>query len=352
MSDLRTPAQLRFLVTGASGFIGSRLALHAHRAGMDVLATGRAETPLELERLRELRAAEVPVVEGLLQEASLVRRLVRDRNIVIHLAAAQHESHMPRSYFHTSNVEVVRLLLEECAQAGIERFVYGSTIGVYGDAADRVLDETSPVDPDNMYTQTKLEAESLVRAQADRLPATIVRIGETYGPGDFRLLKLFRAIDRGRFIMLGDGSNLRQCIHVNDLIRGVLLAAQHPDAVAETFILAGREAMTTTQMVERIARALGRTPPRARLPLWPFVLAGALLETTLRPLRIEPPLHRRRLDFFRKSLVFSIEKAQRTLGFEPQIDFLTGAMDTARWYRARGELSARTHEPVTHPESA
>ncbi|HEX7115489.1 MAG TPA: NAD(P)-dependent oxidoreductase [Steroidobacter sp.] len=352
MSDRRTPAQLRLLVTGASGFIGSRLALHAHRAGVDVLATGRAETPLEIERLKELRAAEVPVVEGLLQDASLVRRLVRDRNIVIHLAAAQHESHMPRSYFHTSNVEVVRLLLDECAQADVERFVYGSTIGVYGDAGGRVLDETSPVHPDNMYTQTKLEAESLVRAQADRLPVTIVRIGETYGPGDFRLLKLFRAIDRGRFVMLGDGSNRRQCIHVNDLVRGLLLAAQHPAAAGETFILAGREAMTTTEMVERIARALGRTPPRARLPVWPFVLAGALLENTLRPLRIQPPLHRRRLDFFRKSLVFSIEKAGRTLGFEPQIDFLTGAMDTARWYRARGELSARTHEPVTHPESA
>ena len=132
---------MRLLITGATGFIGSRLALHARRAGIDVLATGRADIAVELERLAELRAADVPVEIGTLHDVGFVRRLVRDRTVVIHLAAAQHESHMPAAYFRSVNVDLVQQLLEECRAAAIRRFVYGSTIGVYGDAGEQQLDE-------------------------------------------------------------------------------------------------------------------------------------------------------------------------------------------------------------------
>lgn len=343
---------MRLLVTGATGFIGSRLALHARRNGIDVLATGRAEIDIERERLAELRAADVPVEIGTLHDVGLVRRLARNRSVVIHLAAAQHESNMPAAYFRAVNVDVVQQLLEECRAAGIRRFVYGSTMGVYGAASEQQLDEQSEVRPENPYQQTKLEAEALVRARAYDFDTSIVRIAETYGPGDGRLLKLFRAIDRRQFFMIGPGTNRRQCIHVSDLVRGLLLAAELAAAVGETFIMAGREVMTTNEMVERIAAALDRKPPRAQLPLWPFLAAASVMEATLQPLRIHPPLHRRRLDFFRKSFVFSTAKAQRLLGFAPEIDFLSGAADTARWYRSRGLLAPRAAEEVPRAESA
>ena len=153
--------------------------------------------------------------------------------------------------------------------------------------------------------------------------------------------------------MIGSGKNRRQCIHVNDLVRGLMLAAEHRCAVGETFIMAGREVMTTNEMVERIATALDRKPPRAQLPMWPFLAAAAVREATLQPLRIQPPLHRRRLDFFRRSFVFSTVKAQRLLGFTPEIDFQSGAADTARWYRSRGLLAPRaTNEVTSRVESA
>jgi dihydroflavonol-4-reductase len=337
---------MRLLITGATGFIGSRLALHARRIGIDVLATGRAEIEVERERLAELRAADVPVEIGTLHDVGFVRRLVQDRTVVIHLAAAQHESHMPAAYFRSVNVDVVQQLLEACRAAAIRRFVYGSTIGVYGNAGEQQLDEQSDVRPENPYQQTKLEAEALVRAREYDFDTSIVRIAETYGPGDWRLLKLFRGIARGQFFMIGPGTNRRQCIHVNDLVRGLLLAAEHPAAVGETFVMAGREVMTTNEMVEKIAIALDRKPPRLQLPMWPFLAAGAVMEATLQPLRIHPPLHRRRLDFFRRSFVFSTVKAQRLLGFMPEIDFQSGAADTARWYRSRGRLAARAASEV------
>jgi dihydroflavonol-4-reductase len=335
----------RILITGATGFIGSRLALHAHRLGLDVVGAGRELSPMETERANELRSAGVPLSIGKLQEPAYARELVTGCTAVIHLAAAQHESQMPDAYFRDVNVFGTRVLLEAARDHGVRRFVYGSSIGVYGSSVDGVLDENSPPRPENIYTQTKLDAESAVRELAQDLETCVIRISETYGPSDYRLLKLFRAIDRGHFVMLGSGTNVRQCLHVNDLVRALLLAVQHPSAVGQTLIIAGAEAMTTNEMVHTIAVALSRRPPRAHVPLWPFNALARVMETALPPLGVQPPLHRRRLDFFSKSFVFSTLKAQSLLGFVPEIDFASGAADTVRWYRARGHLPRRlTHE--------
>lgn len=346
-------ASMRLLVTGATGFIGSRLALHAKECGIDVLATGRVALDMEASRAKELEAAGVALEIGSLQE-SVMQRLLAGRDTVIHLAAAQHESQMPESYFRAVNVDLTRDLLDVCEDAGVQRFVYGSTMGVYGgclpgenrDAAD-VLDESSPVHPDNPYTRSKIAAEELVLAHARRMEACIIRIAETYGPGDWRLLKLFRAIERGQFYMIGGGENRRQCIHVSDLVRGLLLACQRSDVAGETFIFAGNEILTTNQMVLRIAHALDRKLPQLRLPAWPFVAAANVMERTLPLLHIRPPLHRRRLDFFLRSFVFSTTKAQQRLGFRPEIDFQAGVQDTAHWYRSNGLLGSRRDE-ITH----
>lgn len=352
MTSIPNASPQKLLVTGATGFIGSRLALRAHQLGIDVLATGRAELHVEVERLQELRAAGVRVEVGVLQDLALIDRLLPGRDTVIHLAAAQHEAEMPESYFRAVNVDAVRTLLAACRDHNVRRFVYGSTIGVYGDASESLLDEDSPLRPDNVYTSTKLEAETLVRSFEQHFETCIVRIAETYGPGDRRLLKLFRSIARGHFVMIGRGDNRRQCIHVDDLARGLLTAAQHPAAVGETFVFAGGEIMTTQEMVGRIANVLERKPPRLQLPMWPFVAAAGVMETTLPPLHIAPPLHSRRLDFFRKSFVFSTARAQSLLGFTPAIDFRTGAADTVSWYRARGLLPRPAVTEVADRQSA
>lgn len=342
----------RLLVTGATGFIGSRLALHVHRAGGNIIAAGRVESDIEAQRAEELQNAGVKLIIGTLQDPEHLRAMMVGRECVIHLAAAQHESHMPDHYFRHINVEGTRALLNAASEAGVRRFVYGSSIGVYGSSIDgEVLDEASAPRPENIYTQTKLEAEAVTTEFADKLETCVIRISETYGPSDLRLLKLFRAIDRGQFMMLGSGNNRRQCMHVNDLIRLLLLAGHHPNAVGQTFVIAGREAMTSNEMVQTIAAAMQVRAPSAHIPLWPFNALARVMETVLPPFGIQPPLHRRRLDFFTKSFVFSTSKVQSLLGFQPEIDFLSGAQDTARWYRAHGFLPARIPNEVAKTES-
>lgn len=329
---------MRLLLTGGTGFIGSRVALEARRRQIEVVVTGMVNTDAERSRVAELGRAGVRIEEGALQETAFARKVVSGCDTIIHLAAAQHESGVPDSYFEDVNIGGTRSLLAASRDAGVRRFVYGSTIGVYGSAANGTLDEASPPSPDNIYGRTKLAAERVVREEAGPVETCIVRISETYGPGDFRLLKLFRAIDRGKFLMIGSGENRRQAMHVDDLVRALLIVAVHDAAAGETFVLPGEEVLTTRQMVDAIASVLGRSVPRMRLPMWPFLSAAVVFETVFKPMRIDPPLHRRRLDFFRKTFVFSTDKARRLLGFTPEIPFASGARDTAEWYGRQGLL--------------
>jgi nucleoside-diphosphate-sugar epimerase len=332
---------MRIVVTGATGFIGCHLAQMLAKQGHDVLATGRPENDAELARAERVRRSGIMLRTGSLLDKGFAEKLLAGCEAVIHLAAAQHEGNVPDAYFRDVNVLGIRTLLDAAVSAGVRRFVYGSTIGIYGSATQGALDEESPPRPENIYCVTKLEAERVTAEFSSRIETCVVRISETYGPGDLRLLKLFRSIDRRAFVMIGSGQNLRQVIYVDDLAKGLALAAEHPAAVGETFVFAGTEVMTTTAMVRQIAEALGRRPSSKHLPVWPFRAAAAFLESTLRPFEIQPPLTQRRLDFFTKSFEFSTRKSQRILGFVPQTQFAPGCMATVEWYRENGDLEKR-----------
>jgi nucleoside-diphosphate-sugar epimerase len=104
-------------------------------------------------------------------------------------------------------------------------------------------------------------------------------------------------------------------------------------AVGGTFVLAGPRAITTEEMTAEIASAVGARHARVRVPLWPVLAAAVVMEAGLRPIGIQPPLHRRRMDFFIKSFEFSCQAAKSVLGYQPTMDFRQGARRTAEWYR-------------------
>jgi nucleoside-diphosphate-sugar epimerase len=334
-----TPSTLRIFLTGGTGFIGSQLAQIATRAGLRVTVASPINNDTEKFRCDLLARAGIAIVEAALDDTPRLREVLPGHDAIIHLAAAQHEAEAPESHFRKVNVEGTRNLLTLAVATDVRRFVHGSTIGVYGHATHGVLDEASPLAPDNPYGRTKAEAERVVHEFRERLETVIVRISETYGPADLRLLKLFRAIQRGRFITLGDGRNERQLIYVDDLCRALLAAAQAPEAVGQTLILAGSERLTTDEMIAAIGSALGKSPASRHIPLWPFDVAAAVCETCLPPLGLKPPIHRRRLDFFRKSFRFSTERASTVLNFRPEVPFSDGAQRTAAWYRSTGLLN-------------
>ena len=139
--------------------------------------------------------------------------------------------------------------------------------------------------------------------------------------------------------MIGRGANYHQPIYVDDLAEGLWQAAGAEAARDRVLLLAGKEALTTRQMVLAIGKAVAAGDRLLHAPMWPFLAAAVVCETTLRPLGVQPPLHRRRMDFFRKSFRFSIRNAESAFGFDPRTSFAQGAAQTAEWYRAHGDLS-------------
>jgi dihydroflavonol-4-reductase len=329
---------MKIVITGGTGFIGSRLAIKSLEQGHSVELLGQVNNAAELENQEMLKDRGINVTLGSVTEREKLFGLVQGCDIVFHLAAAQHEANVPDQHFWDVNVEGTRNVLEVSVEAKIKRFVHGSTIGVYGSAMEGEIDEDSPLKPDNIYGVTKREGERLALSFADKIPISIVRISETYGPGDRRLLKLFKAIKKNVFFMIGKGDNKHQLIYVDDLIEGMYLAATAEQAVGEIFVLAGKEVLSTQEMVDSIAKELGTSIRRFHAPLGPFLITATIMEKTLRPLGIQPPLHRRRLDFFRKSFFFSQDKALKILGFQPKTGFAEGVAETARWYKEQGYL--------------
>lgn len=329
---------MKVLITGGTGFIGSRLALKCLDGGDDVRVLGRANNSREAQnaKLLEEKGAEVELCSVTDRERLL--ELLKGIDVVYHLAAAQHEANVPDRVFWDVNVTGTRNMVEAALEAGVKRFVHGSTIGVYGASLDGRINEWSPLRPNNIYGVTKLEGEKVVRSFQEQLPVTIIRISETYGPGDLRLLKLFKGIKKGIFFIIGKGENLHHLLYIDDLLDGLSLAATSPSAVGNVFVLAGKEALTTNDMTATIAEQLGKKVPAFHSPLFIFMTLAFIMEGVFRPLRIQPPLHRRRMDFFRKSFVFSQENASETLGFEPKVGFGQGVMKTVRWYEDMGYL--------------
>jgi nucleoside-diphosphate-sugar epimerase/2-polyprenyl-3-methyl-5-hydroxy-6-metoxy-1,4-benzoquinol methylase len=332
------------LITGGTGFIGSRLALACAARGENVRVLAQRNTPAERQNCRQLEKQGITVVEGSVTDPEAVARACNGVEVVYHLAAAQHEANVPDQYYYDVNVEGTRNMLQAAVRSGVRRFVHGSTIGVYGISRNGPVRDDSPLQPDNIYGVTKLEGEKVVRQFFDRLPISIVRISETYGPGDRRLLKLFDGIQKRRFFHIGGGRNLHHLVYIDDLIEGLRLAATEPTAIGNTFVMAGSKAVTTEEMITSICKATNASVPQLHVPLWPLMTTAAVMEKVMRPLGIQPPLHRRRMNFFVKSFQFTCDDARRLLKYQPQIDVDEGMRRTCEWYQEMNML--RSHRDL------
>jgi nucleoside-diphosphate-sugar epimerase len=326
---------VRIALTGATGYTGGRLlaALRARGDEVSVLARVASVTP-------ELRGCGARIVEGDLRETDAVARLVEGAAAVIHVAAVYRTAGHADAYYREVNVGGTLRLLEASARAGVRRFVHTSTVGVHGHVESPPASEDSPMAPGDIYQVTKAEAEraALAFGAARGLPVTVVRPGAIYGPGERRLLKLFRAIARGRYAVVGSGKPFYHPVFIDDLVDAYLLALERPEAVGQAFIIAGPRYVSQDALAALIARASGGHVLPFRVPAWPLVAAGAVCEALLVPLGIEPPLHRRRVEFWVKSRAFSIEKARRLLGYAPKVDLEEGIARTLAWYREAGWL--------------
>ena len=317
---------MRVLVTGATGFTGGHLArapAGARGHGVRALVRGEDErsTALRGRRDRALRSATCATGRPSCAPLARRRRRVQHRGD-LPAGGGQHGRRTARSTPRPS-----RGSSRPAPRRASRRVVHCSTVGVHGDVEHPPADEDAPLRPGDEYQRSKLEGERLgARGGGARLGIDLViaRPSGIYGPGDRRLLKLFRGVARRRFVTLGPGEIYYHLTYIDDLVEGFRLCGDAPAAAGRTYILAGGEVTTLNELVRRIAAAAGVRPPSLHLPVWPFWIAGAACEAVCVPLGVEPPLYRRRVDFFTKSRAFDIARARAELGFAPQVGLRRG----------------------------
>jgi nucleoside-diphosphate-sugar epimerase len=326
-----------YLITGATGFVGSHVAeaCIAHGLTVSTLARPTSDTAL-LERLG------VAIHRGDLTDAALLRKAVEPADVIIHCAAKVGERGRVEDY-RAVNVEALRQLLEACKGRPLHRFVHMSSLGVYAARHHYGTDETEPLPDDHIdgYTQTKVEAERLVMDFYQRfgIPVVVLRPGFVYGPRDRIVMpKLIKRMAADEMHYLGGDQRALNTIYVGNLVDAVFLALDNPGAVGQAYNLTDGEHVTRQRFFETISAGLNLPKPHQRLPKPVAALVVRFLRWQGRRAihkGKEPWIPPARLKFLSLNLDFSIEKAQRELGYRPRVSFEQGLRETIAWYREK-----------------
>ncbi|HEY8520682.1 MAG TPA: NAD-dependent epimerase/dehydratase family protein [Gammaproteobacteria bacterium] len=327
---------MKTLVTGATGFIGSALTRKLMARGTDVRVLVR--DPAKLERL----GLDVPdVVQGDITDPGAVDRATRGVELVYAIAGTFREPNLADSRYRAVNVEAVRVMLEAAHRNGVRRIVHCGTCGIHGSIDGSPADENHPIRPVGIYERTKAEGERLAfeLSKGNGLEVTALRPTPVYGPGDTRLLKLFKLANRDPIVMIGPGTASYHLVYIDDLTDAFVLAGESPDAAGEAFLIGGPEIPSLNELLATLSEILGRDGRRiVRLPAKPMWAAGWLCEAVCRPLGLKPPIYRRRVEFFINNRAYRINKARDLLGYSPRVRIDDGLRATAAWYREQGLL--------------
>ncbi|HET7469894.1 MAG TPA: NAD-dependent epimerase/dehydratase family protein, partial [Gemmatimonadales bacterium] len=151
--------------------------------------------------------------------------------------------------------------------------------------------------------------------------------------------KLFRGVSRGRFPLFGDGRGRRHMVYVDDVVSAFFAACERPEAVGQAMIVAGPRPCTLAELIEEVRVATGSPRFGRRLPLVPMLAAAAVVEDVCQAIHVDPPIYRRRMDFFTSDSAFDTSLAQRLLAWTPRVELSEGVRRTAEDYRRAGALS-------------
>ncbi|MBR0688851.1 NAD-dependent epimerase/dehydratase family protein [Bradyrhizobium manausense] len=251
---------LRILVTGASGFIGSAVTNALANDGHLVRAASRK--PTDLSNAPGSEWAELPDLEREMDWTPLLDGI----DVVIHLAAIAHRTHIDSGQYTRANRVATTHLVQACAQRGIKRIIFMSSIGAQaGSAADHVVTEKDEPWPITAYDRAKLAAEEEVRHSG--VPFTILRPVIVYGPGAKANIAMMMKIAALPLpLPFGAFTNRRSLLSIDNLVQAVTFCLENPDTINRTFIVCDPEPITLAEMIGTMREASGRTRNLVPIP--------------------------------------------------------------------------------------
>lgn len=336
---MNPPAQEEFrnakvLITGATGYTGRLLTKKLAAAGARISAIARPSSTIG-----DLSELDITWFRGDIADPELISQAAAGVEYIFHLATAFRAGEATEEDCRRVHLQPTQLMAKAVqGRPEFKRFVCTSTVGVHGHIpGEKPADEQYRFSPSDCYQSTKLELEQWLFASSG-FPYTIIRPGAILGPGEERMVKMFKMINKGVILMLGKGKGLFQLIHVDDLTDVMLLAAVSEQTRNEALIVANTEPLSIIEMGKIIAKALNRKARVVRLPIQPFYLAADLCEAICVPLGLRPPLYRRRVSFYAKDRQFCTAKLHRLLNYRFRHNNESTLTEAAQWYLEHGWL--------------
>jgi len=333
---------MKALVTGASGFIGSPLTEHLIHSGWQVRCLLRRTSSL-----RWLDGLPIDLVtDDLIHPRNLSRALI-DVDVVFHAAGVTKAAN--RHAFFEGNLLTTRHLVDACARSGNAdlRFIYISSLSAAGPSLNgRPLEEDDPPAPVSWYGRSKLLAEDTVLRGFPPELLRIIRPPIVYGPRDRDFLQVFECVSLGFHFVARPGCQRVNFIHVDDLVRGILLAARWKGNNQPTFFMTGEGDHDWPSIGKSVGRALGRKPLMLPIPVPVLQGIGGVGSFLSKAMGKALVLN---VDKIREATqphwLCSNAKATEQLGFYPSITLDEGLASTADWYRKAGWLRHSPSQP-------
>ncbi len=321
------------LVTGATGFIGGRLAQRlAAEEGALVTGTGR-----QLDKVPFVREAGVDLQRADLRDTAVLRQLLTGQEIVIHSAALLTKHRASPEEAQRINVAGTQDLLRLADEMGVRRFVHISSVNAYGPPQKLTMDETTPlnVTQRDTYGRSKAIGEEAVWETAAELEmeVAVVRPGMVYGPrASSWTVRMVQAVQKGLPVIFGAGNGYASPVFIDNLVDGLMLTAVSPNSPGEAFNFVDPPVDWHT-FFGYYGAMCGKKP--RRIPMW----AANILALASEKLDLKLPLTRDRLKFYARQAVFPTNKAETLLGYQSRIRMDEAMQQTEAWLREAGFLN-------------
>jgi nucleoside-diphosphate-sugar epimerase len=322
---------MRVFLTGATGFIGSFLAEELLKRGYQVRCLVR-----KTSNLRWIKDLNVEYHYGSLLDAESLSKGLAGCQFVYHLAGLT-KARTEEEYFK-GNFEGTRHLVDAALlfKDHINRFIYvGSQAAAGPSPTIKPIDESYVPQPLTYYGKSKLAGEEYVQKQAAALAITIIRPPVVYGQRDTDVLEFFRTVSKGLIPQLGKQEKYVSLIHVRDLNRGIIMAAENPQATGQIYFISNRYPYSWQEVSQATLRVLNKKGHHIIVPIFVMKIVAAVSEVLAAVLTKKPALVNRQkvIEMEQNYWICSAEKARKEIGFENEISLEQGIRETLKWYK-------------------
>jgi len=315
------------LLTGSSGYIGSRLVPRLSQKGHTLRGVDR-----KVKKATELST----FVHGDLCNLDVARKAVNGVDQILHLAAAKGDWGISEDEYYRDNLEATRHVIEAGVEAGVKDWMFYSTVSTLGPHHEPV-DEDADFNAINPYGASKAEAEKLFHQLAEDDPEArvlIIRPSVVYGPGNPPSTNIYRLIDaiyNRRFAMVGPGEAIKSTSYIENLLAATLFLMDRMEKGVQTYTYVDKPALTTGTLVDRIYKLLGKSPPSWHIPLSVASPIAKVSDWAADLTGIDFPITAARIEKFNRSTNFDASKIRKE-GFEQPVSNEEALRKTVEWH--------------------